>query len=319
MTESQNVDLQLNLTTQDDYLSSLAWLRQRITLGRLKSDLPSALRIAVQLPHGQAEVFLQTSNLYLIGFVGKGKKVYALKDDHDPADKVIKASGSLQPGEQIVVMNLYGDHGSLGTFSGDFTYSDLCLCSVLALYGEGQEYRNVRRAMSLLVCMLSEGARFLEVQNEFAGMGRIIGQRAPRPLPGGGVWGSKVKASEVVNYWSNATRARRVAESRGVGPTEGHQLAIVLISARDTIEGELARKGKTVNRAAIWSWIAGQPQAELTAFEVESSVKAALSAARQVSGRLKLTTGSAVAEFVGALSSEVAVKASLGLLLPALQ
>jgi len=313
------IDLVLNLSTQQDYLSSLALVRQRITLGREKHDLPSALRLAVRLPYdGRVELFLQASNLYLIGFRG-ASKVHALDDETEDFAGAIRKSGRLDQGEQVVVLSQRGDHNSLGTFARPFDHGDLANCAVLALYSDGEPHAMVRRPLALLVCMLCEGARFLQVQNDFAGVGHVPDKRYPGPIPGGGVWGSSVNASEVVNYWSNATRARSVAEHHGVGVTEGHKNAIELKSGIDMLEGMLASTGGLYRRSALYDWIAGQPQPDLKRYETLPNIQPVLTRLRVLAKARRLETGDAVAGFIVALQSEIAVQASLGLLLPAVQ
>jgi len=309
-------DLTLNLTTQQEYLSSLALIRQRITIGRSQNDLPSALRLLVHLPYGDVELFLQTSNLYLIGFRGKNK-VYALRGESDDPAAVIRNSGRLNPGEEVRPINQRGDHGSLGTFQRAFDFRDLANSSILALYVDGAEYAMIRRPFALLVCMLCEGARFLQVQNEFAGVGYTPGHYMPGPQPGAGLWGSSVDANEVVNYWSNATRARFVAERHGVGVTEGNKHARSLKSELDRMESVLSPIGVPFTRSMLCGWIAGQSQPILAAYEALPSIAPGLQSARETARNLRLTSAASVADFVAALQNDIAVQASRGLLLPA--
>lgn len=311
------IDLSLNLSTQQDYLSSLALIRQRITLGRDRHDLPSALRIAVRLPYdGRVELFMQASNLYLIGFRG-ANKVYALEDEKEDFAAVIRDSGRLDSGEQVVTIGQRGDHGSLGTFERSFNHGDLSNCFVLAIYTDSQPHTMIRRPFALLVCMLCEGARFLQVQNDFAGVGDIPGRYFAGPIPGGGVWGSSVDANEVVNYWSNATRARTVAEHHGVGVTEGHKKAMELKTGVDNLEAMLSRAGAVCTRSALYGWIARQPQPDLRRYESLPGIPPLLAGLQAITRALQLNNSAAVSEFIVALQNEIAVQASLGLLLPA--
>ncbi len=311
------IDLSLNLSTQQDYLSSLALIRQRITVGRDKHDLPAALRFAIRLPYdGRVELFMQTSNLYLIGFRG-ANKVYALKDEKDDFAAAIRGSGRLDSGEQVVTIGQRGDHGSLGTFERPFGHGDLSNCAVLAIYADAQPHTMIRRPFALLVCMVCEGARFLQVQNDFAGVGDIPGRYFAGPIPGGGVWGDSVDANEVVNYWSNATRARTVAEHHGIGVIEGHKKAMQLKTGVDELEAMLGRAGALCTRSALYGWIAGQPQPDLKHYESLPGLPPVLTGLQAIARALKLNTGTAVSEFIVALQNEIAVKASLGLLLPA--
>jgi hypothetical protein len=133
------------------------------------------------------------------------------------------------------------------------------------------------------------------------------------------VWGSSVDASEVVNYWSNATRARTVAEHHGVGVTEGHRNAITLKTGIDALEGMLTRAGVVCRRSALYSWIAGQPQPDLRRYESLPNIEPVLAELRALARARNLANGEAVAEFIVALQNEIAVQASLGLLLPAVQ
>lgn len=314
------IDLSLNLSTQQDYLSSLALIRQRITLGRDKHDLPAALRFAIRLPYdGRVELFMQTSNLYLIGFRG-ANKVYALEDEKEDFAAVIRDSGRLDFGEQALTIGQRGDHSSLGTFERTFNHGDLANCSVLAIYTDTQPYTMIRRPFALLVCMLCEGARFLQVQNDFAGVGHIPGRYFAGPIPGGGVWGSSVDANEVVNYWSNATRARTVAEHHGVGVTEGHKKAMQLKTGVDDLEAMLNRAGApSYTRSTLYDWISGQPQPDLRRYESLPGIPPVLTRLQALARALKLNNAGAVSEFIIALQNEIAVQASLGLLLPAVR
>jgi hypothetical protein len=313
------IDLLLNLSTQQDYLSSLALIRQRITVGRDKHDLPAALRFAIRLPYDmRVEVFMQTSNLYLIGFRG-ANKVYALEDEKEDFAAAIRASGRLDSGEQVVMIGQRGDHRSLGTFERPFNHGDLANCSVLAIYTDAQENTMIRRPFALLVCMLCEGARFLQVQNDFAGVGHIPGRYFAGPIPGGGVWGDSVDANEIVKYWSNATRARTVAEHHGVGVTEGHRKAKELKTGVDDLEAMLSRAGVLCTRSALYGWISGQPQPDLKRYESLQGISSVLTRLQALTRALKLNDVAAVSEFIVALQNEIAVQASLGLLLPAVQ
>lgn len=310
-------DLSLNLSTQQDYLSSLALIRQRITLGRDRDDLPAALRLAVRLPYdGRVEIFMQSSNLYLIGFRG-ANKVYALEDEKEDFAAAIRSSGRLEASEQLDTIGQRGDHKSLGTFLRPFHHGDLANCAVLALYSDGQPYTMVRRPFALLVCMLSEGARFLQVQNDFAGVGDIPGRYFAGPIPGGGVWGSSVDANEIVNYWSNATRARTVAEHHGMGVTEGHKKALELKTGVDALEGMLASAGALCARSALYGWIAGTPQPDLKRYESLPHISRVLAGLQALARALQLHDARSVSEFITALQNDIAVKAALGLLLPA--
>lgn len=311
------IDLQLDLSTQTAYLSSLTLIRQRIELGRAAGDLATVQRIRVRLLSDKAvELFMRSADLYLIGFRGAAK-VYALKDDKTDCKSQIEGSGRLNTGETVQPIGLYGDHGSLGTFSRPFAMADLELCHALSDY-TGGGYETIKRPISLLVCMLAEGSRFLEVQNAFGGIGRSAGRYFAEALPDRGLYNYEViAASEVVNYWDNASRARRVANGAGFGVKEGHALAVRLKDGIAALEKLLSESHIDLSKKDLYLLISGERHTKMPAGVAGEAAKV-IEDLRKIASQAKLTSVAKLDEFIVALQNKIAVDYANGVLLPTL-
>lgn len=312
------IDLQLDLSTQRAYLSSLALIRQRIELGRAAGELPAVQRFRARLLSDKSvEVFMLSANLYLIGFRG-ASKVYALTDDKVDCKAEIEKSTRLDRDETVEKIALKGDHGSLGTFSRPFVRADLELSSSLSVYSGGN-FETIKRSFSLLVCMLAEGSRFLEVQNSFAGIGRSAGRYFVDVLPDKGLYNFEpIAASEVVNYWDNASRARRVANGAGFGVTEGHTLAIKLKEGAAQLEKLLSEKQIMLKKSELYSLIAGDRRAQLPSSVCTGDIGKLIAALQELARQAKLTSADQLDEFIVALQNKIAVDYANGVLLPTL-
>jgi hypothetical protein len=310
------IDLQLDLSTQRAYLSSLALIRQRIELGRAAGDLPAVQRFRVRLLSDKSvELFMLSANLYLIGFRGAAM-VYALTDDKLDCKADIERSTRLDRGETVQKISLKGDHGSLGTFSRPFVRADLELCNSLSEYSGGN-FETIKRSFSLLVCMLAEGSRFLEVQNSFAGIGRSAGRYFADVLPDKGLYNHEpIAASDVVNYWDNASRARRVANGAGFGVTEGHVLAVKLKSGIAELEKLLSERHIMLTKTELYSLVAGERRAQLPSSVCTGDVGKLIATLQEIAKQAKLTSADKLDEFVVALQNKIAVDYANGVLLP---
>jgi hypothetical protein len=310
------IDLQLDLSTRRAYLSALALIRQRIELGRAAENLPAVQRFRVRLLSDKTvELFMLSANLYLIGFRGAAK-VYALTDDKVDCKAEIEGSTRLDTGETVQRITLKGDHGSLETFSRPFARADLEFCHSLSEYSGGN-FETIKRPFSLLVCMLAEGSRFLEVQNAFAGVGRSAGRYFADVLPDKGLYNFEpITASEVVNYWDNASRARRVANGAGFGVTEGHTLAMKLKEGVAALEKLLSDKQIVLQKTELYALVAGERRNQLPGSVCTGDIGKLIPALQELTRQAKLTSAAKVDEFIVALQNKIAVDYANGVLLP---
>ena len=310
------IDLRLDLSSQRSYLSSLALIRQKIELGRAEGNLPAVQRLRVRLLSDKSVyLFMLSSNLYPIGFRG-AQKVYVLADDKVDCKTEVEKSGRLDTGETVERLTLKGDHGSLQTFSRPFFMVDLEMWQSLSTYNGGA-YDTIRRSMSLLVCMLVEAARFLEVQNAFAGVGRSVGQYFSEPLQEKGLPNQEpIVASDIVNYWDNASRARRVANGAGFGVTAGHVLALKLKDGIAELDKQLTTRHSPLSKTDLYKLIAGERSVQIPSSINTGNIAKQINELRSLAASARLTTGAQLDEFIVALQSKIAVEYANGVLLP---
>ena len=168
--------------------------------------------------------------------------------------------------------------------------------------------------------MISEAARFLQVQNEFAGVGSVSGRYFPAVREQKGIYfGEEITASRIVNDWASASRARKLAAKAGLGAMEGHEKAKLLESTMSELEDLLTNVKFPVpqGKAQFLELILSKGTAPFGAASALPAVQLQTTKVRQILTALKLGDAESAAEFIAALRYEIPIKASLGLLLPA--
>lgn len=318
---SQVVDL--DISSAKSYISSMGVLRQAITLGRERSP-GLILILRVQLLYGgRVTLYMKVSNLYIIAF-GTGP-VFALADATEDVPATLRSSGAVPKEMKIQKLALGSDHGALGTDGSEFGLGDLAQCSSLALFDGSQSFSMIRKPLSLLVCLLAEGARFLEVQNSFAGISRKSGEYWPKVQPNEGLYASmsaggpsstgNISISGIVWVWQKASRLRRYASAAGVGPEGGKRLAEQLKALIAEIVSLLKVTEGTVEPETVMLRIAESPSRLATS---TSPVVARLFEAKQLAGRFGATTKEQISDVLLLFGDELVMKATQGLLVSAL-
>lgn len=318
---SQVVDL--DISSAKSYISSMGVLRQAITLGRERSP-GLILILRVQLLYGgRVTLYMKVSNLYIIAF-GTGP-VFALADATEDVPATLRSSGAVPKETKIQKLALGSDHGALGTEGSEFGLGDLAQCSSLALFDGSQSFSMIRKPLSLLVCLLAEGARFLEVQNSFAGISRKSGEYWPKVQPNEGLYASmsvggqsgtgNISISGIVWVWQKASRLRRYASAAGVGPEGGKRLADQLNALVAEIIALLKVSEGTVERETVLLRIA-ESSSRLGASP--SPVVAKLFEAKQLAARFGAATKEQISDVLLLFGDEMVMKATHGLLVTAL-
>ncbi|QOY88474.1 hypothetical protein [Paludibaculum fermentans] len=319
---SQVVDL--DISSAKSYMSSMGVLRQAITLGREKSP-GLILILRVQLLYGgRVTLYMKVLNLYIIAF--GTNPVFALADATEDVPATLRTSGAVPKEVKIQKLALGSDHGALGTEGAEFGLGDLAQCSSLALFDGSQSFSMIRKPLSLLVCLLAEGARFLEVQNSFAGVSRKTGEYWARPQPNEGLYASmsvgngqtstdNISISGVVWVWQKASRLRRYATAAGVGPEGGKRLAAQLNGLIAEITALLSVSEGKVERETVLLRIAESPS---RLGPGASPVAAKLLEAKQLAGRFGATTKEQISDILLLFADEMVMKATQGLLVTAI-
>lgn len=316
---SEIVDL--DLSSAKSYMSSLGLLRQAVVLGREKAP-GLVLRLRVRLVYeGRVTLYMKVSNLYIIAF-GENP-VFALADSSEDTAATLRASGAVPKEIPIHSLDLGSDHNALGTERHRFGLGDLAECAALARFNGRQEYNTIRKPLSLLVCMLAEGSRFLEVQNLFAGIGRPAGEYWSRALANKGIFSpttatgageSDLQVSGVIWVWQKATRLRHYANTAHVGPAEGSKLVAELRAMVMELRSMLGASGAPVDREVVLFRIAGAP---LRLGLAPSAVEVKLSAAKELAARFGARTKEQISDLLGLFADEMVMKAVQGLLVEA--
>lgn len=317
---SQIVDL--DLSSAMSYMHSLGYLRQAVVLGREKA--PGLLLVLrVKLIYGaRITLYMKVSNLYIVAF-GENP-VFALADSTEDIPATLRTSGAVAREVPITKLALGSDHGALGTEHHEFGLGDLAQCASLALFSGKQDYSMIRKPLSLLVCMLAEGGRFLEVQNLFAGIGRPTGEYWPRPLANKGIFSpstttgtgeSDIKVSGVIWVWQKATRLQHYCNAAHVGPTEGAKLVGELRAMVEELRSLLGSGGALVDREVVLFAIANAPSRPGPS-PTPSAAK--LHAAKELAARFGARTKEQISDLLGLFADDMVMKAVRGLLVEAL-
>jgi hypothetical protein len=201
---------QLDLTSARGFTEAVDWMRKNILPSTgskprvLELDVKLSLRSSTDF--GVITLFVDTRNGYLFAFRGKDK-TYILSDDSAEEYLALLKTASAK----VAVLHGVGsDHRSLGTFlpnkdsSGmrGRTYAMANLQDAARLNHFSQTTGSVTRpdvasAMSILVCMLAECARWPHIEREFEKI----------------YFGESVKADEVFKVYDKAKRIRDFANA----------------------------------------------------------------------------------------------------------
>jgi hypothetical protein len=200
---------QLDLSSARGFTKAVDWIRKSILLKAepkpriLELDVKLSLRSSTDF--GVITLFADTKNGYLFGFRGQDK-TYVLRDDsQEHYVALLEKNGS---GPVTVLHGVGSDHRSLGTFLPNKESSGMRgRMYVLAHLQDGARLASfsqsggpvtesdVASAMSILVCMLAECARWPRIEHEFEKI----------------YFGDNVKADEVFKVYDKARRIRDFA------------------------------------------------------------------------------------------------------------
>jgi len=199
----------LDLSTPRGFTHAVDWIRKSILLNAnpkprvLELDVKLSLRSSADF--GVITLFADTRNGYLFAFRGKDK-TYVLHDDsQDEYVGLLKKDGI----ESVAIVHGVGsDHRSLGTFLPNIdaggmrgrTYvianlQDAARLADFSQAGGSVTNGDLISAMSILVCMLAECARWPRIEREFEGI----------------YFGENVQADEVFQVYDKAKRIRDLA------------------------------------------------------------------------------------------------------------
>lgn len=200
---------QLDLSSVHGFTQAVDWIRNNILLSDKPQQRIIALDVKLKLrsspDFGLVTLFIDTENGYLFAFRGQDG-AYILRDDRQNEYKgLLKQSGN---GPVAVLRGVGSDHRSLGTFLPNKdsagmrgrTYGMANLQDAARLAAFSQDHgpvteTDVAGAMSVLVCMLAECARWPRIQHEFEKI----------------YFGENVKADEVFKVYDKARRIRELA------------------------------------------------------------------------------------------------------------
>jgi hypothetical protein len=214
----------LDLGNSFRYRESVEWLCRNVvqanTVGR------AVLQLNVTLPGGAVALYMDPRNHYIMGFRGTDA-AYLLKDDNTAIFKSA-LQGELRQTEIEILEWLGADHGlgGLRTFtrkSGGmegrgFARKDLDAASKLAEYSSRTNRiggEQVRASLSLMVYMLSEGARIPMIELDFAY--RFY-------------YGGEIRATDLVRSYSDAKDT--IALALHAFPIYPRRLAVVKLQKR---------------------------------------------------------------------------------------
>jgi hypothetical protein len=200
---------QLDLSSARGFIQAVDWIRKSILLNT--DPKPRVLELGVKLAlrssadFGVITLFVDTRNGYLFAFRGQDK-TYILRDDSaDEYGALLTKNGS---GPVAVLHRVSSDHRSLGTFlpnkdSGGMrgrmyamaNLQDAVRLADFSQTGGPVTDNDVNGAISILVCLLAECARWPSIEREFEKI----------------YFGENVKADEVFKVYDKAKRIRDFA------------------------------------------------------------------------------------------------------------
>lgn len=142
------------------------------------------VELDVKLPRDQDKneqsvtLFMANQDQYIVGMVGGDGKPYYFRDkgkEPEGLREYLRARGRLEKDGAPLDSGLSVDHNSLGTLDGDqpghtFGMSDLMAAGRINSFGKDARMRtaeDLKKPVSLLVCMLAEAARHQQMETEF--------------------------------------------------------------------------------------------------------------------------------------------------------
>lgn len=166
---------QIDLRGRASYAASVEWVRANLVLGQTPQG--SVLQLDVLLPNGTVTLFMDPWNQYILGFRG-ADAVYVLKDDQ--SGKFADALRAALKNSTVEQSNIGAGHGpkGLGTFveygnwpkAREFFLGDLGKAQILSTFSKSAknvDHAELKKALSLLVHMISESARIPTLESSF--------------------------------------------------------------------------------------------------------------------------------------------------------
>jgi Ribosome inactivating protein len=164
---------EINLRDPARYAASIEWVRKNVVVRNTTGT--KVLQLDVLVSDGEVTLYMNTENQYVMGFRG-ADKVYLLNDDDTEKFKAWLAE-ELQGAAIEVLNNLHTRHGGgaggLETFVDNlrgrvFRRKELnCAQKLSGFVHKGDLYEELRKPLSLLVCMICESARFMILEKDF--------------------------------------------------------------------------------------------------------------------------------------------------------
>jgi len=192
------MEAQLDLSSVAGHAAAVEWIRNNVVLR--SEETAGILKLTVSLePNGHAvTLFMNAADHYIMGFQGLDK-IYLLRDDHRDEFKKLLISRKFAAADQVDDELVLGaDHNSLRTLQERFTRADLVGAARLARFSRSKSNsEEVRRPLSLLICMIAECARLRSMEWTFRG----IYENLDRP----------VRADEAIQSWKDAVDIVRLA------------------------------------------------------------------------------------------------------------
>ena len=195
----------LNFTDAASYQDAVDWIRSNVVLRNTTKG--PVLQLDITFPRTQVTVFMNPSNHYILAFRG-ADGIYVLDDPSDTPKFLKDLSAATDKGTKITLLKGFnashtGVRGiqtfdpNLSDYERNFRSSDFDKITQLTAYREKGNYHPLRKPLSLLVCMISESARFPMMQKDFMHMYMHTG--------------ASVLADEAVQSYSNAKELRALA------------------------------------------------------------------------------------------------------------
>jgi hypothetical protein len=201
---------QLDLSSARGFTQAVDWIRKSILLNT--DSKPRVLELGVKLPLRSSTdfsvitLFVDTRNGYLFAFRGQDKTYILSDDSQEEYLALLTKNGS---GPVAVLHGVGSDHRSLGTFLPNKDSSGM-RCRMYAMANLQDAARladfsqttgpvtsfDVACAISILVCMLAECARWPHIERDFEKI----------------YFGENVKADEVFKVYDKAKRIRDFAK-----------------------------------------------------------------------------------------------------------
>ncbi len=187
---------ELDLSSVAGFRAAVEWIRRNVIL----APTPGAVvELRISAPgKTQTSVFMDRKYAYVMAFRGRDL-IYALDDDSQDYAALLATAGVAKKEEIKKLKGLFVSHISLGTFDKPFRNCDLTKIVDLSTYSskETKTFENLRKPLSLLVCLLAESARSPAVAHDFNHLYEM-----QRP-----VW-----AKEAIQSYNQAVRITRCAD-----------------------------------------------------------------------------------------------------------